>query len=327
MSGYVHAAYVDALGGPDAIRYGTLPQPRPADGEVLVRVEATTVNHVDTFIRSGAFRTPMTFPFVLGRDLVGTVVEPAAGFATGERVWCNSMGHDGRQGAAASGVAVPADRLYRLPDGVSADDVVAVAHPAATAYLGLFTHGRLRAGETVVVIGAAGNVGGAIVALAAAAGARVVAVAGAADAAYCRGIGAAEVVDRADPARARRLGAACPDGVDLYIDPAGVNDLDTAVGLLARGGRIVLLAGMATRPVLPVGPLYTNNAAIHGFVISHATAAELAEAAAEIGRRVATGVLRPRDILELPLGEAERAHRAVASGETKGRRVVLRMPT
>src|SRR5207253_765147 len=111
----------------------------------------------DTFVRSGAWRTPLEFPFVIGRDLVGTVAAAGAGaggFRVGDRVWCNSLGHDGRQGAAAEQAVVPVDRLYHLPDGVDPVDAVALAHPAATAHLALFTHGRLRAGESVAVLGA-----------------------------------------------------------------------------------------------------------------------------------------------------------------------------
>jgi NADPH:quinone reductase-like Zn-dependent oxidoreductase len=325
----VQAAYIDRLGGPETIRYGRLPAPVPGPGEVLVHVRATTVNHVDTFVRAGLFRTALTFPFVIGRDLAGTVVATGAettGFRPGQPVWCNSMGHDGRSGAAAELVAVPADRLYPLPDGVSPDDAVAVAHPAATAYLALFTHGGLRANEVVVIVGGAGNVGSAMVTMAAEAGARVVTTASTADIGYCREIGAADVLDYRDPGLAGRLGAACPDGAALYVDPAGVNDLETAVGLLAPGGRIVLLAGARSRPVLPVGPLYQRDCAIRGFVISHATTAELAEAAGEVGRLLAAGVLRSRRIDPLPLSAAADAHRMVEAGLTRGRRLVLRSP-
>ncbi|RPK62548.1 alcohol dehydrogenase [Streptomyces sp. ADI96-02] len=128
------AAYIEQLGAPGTIRYGELPPPVARAGEVVVDVRVASVNHVDTFVRSGAWRTPLTFPFVIGRDLAGTVAEtaPGTGFEVGERVWCNSMGHAGRQGAAAERVAVPADRLYRLPDEVNPEDAVALAHPAAT---------------------------------------------------------------------------------------------------------------------------------------------------------------------------------------------------
>ncbi|WP_459722178.1 NADPH:quinone reductase [Actinophytocola sp. KF-1] len=322
----MRAAYVEELGPAENIRYGELPDPEPGPSDVLVDVTATTVNWVDTFVRSGVFRTAVEFPFVIGRDMVGTVVatgERVSGFAPGDPVWCNSLGHGGRQGAAAERVVVPADRLYHLPPGVSPADAVTVAHPAATAYLGLFTHGRVRAGETVVVAGAAGNVGSVLVTLAVHAGARVVATAGARDAEYCREIGAAEVIDYRDPQRWQRIRAACPQGIDVYLDTAGENDMANAVDLLALRGRIVLLAGVRTRPVLPAGPLYMKNGSVIGFVISHATVAELAEAAETINELLAAGVLRPRATTTMPLRAAADAHRAVERGLLHGKRVVL----
>ena len=191
--------------------------------------------------------------------------------------------------------------------------------PIATLYRHvayLVTHGLLRPGARVLVVGAAGNVGGAVVAMATAMGAEVFATASARDLDYCRALGAASVSDYRDPT--------WPTAVDLYVDCAGVNDLATAVGLLAPRGRIVLLAGAATRPVLPVGPLYTNDCSIAGFVISHATADELAAAATTINRLLTDGVLRPRAVEELPLDAAAHTHERMERGELHGRRVVLR---
>lgn len=151
------AAYITELGSADAIRVGRLPVPQPGPTDVLVHAQAVAVNAVDTFVRSGTYRTPTPFPFVLGRDLVGTVaaVGPgAAPFRVGQAVWCNSLGHGGRQGACAEYAVVPADRLYALPPGVDPVAAVAAVHPAATAYLGLFIHAHLRPGETVFVGGA-----------------------------------------------------------------------------------------------------------------------------------------------------------------------------
>lgn len=323
----MRAAYIEELGPPGVIRFGELPDPVPGPHDVLVDVVAATVNNVDTFVRSGAWRTPIEFPFVVGRDLAGTVAAAgpgASGFKVGDPVWANSLGHAGRQGAAAERAVVPADRLYHLPEGVRPDDAVAVAHPAATAYLALVTHGRLRMGEVVVVIGAGGNVGAAAVVLAVAAGARVVATANAQDADYCRSLGAAEVLDYRDPQLAERLRDACPHGVDLYVDTAGDNDVEGAIGLLARRGRLVLLAGLRSRKVLPVGPLYLKDASITGFAISQASSAELAEAAVTINHLLADGRLRPRIAAVLPLSETGEAHRRVETGETHGRRMILR---
>jgi NADPH:quinone reductase-like Zn-dependent oxidoreductase len=323
----MRAAFIETLGPPENIRYGSLPAPQPGPTDVLVRVAATTVNPVDTFVRSGLFRTPVEFPLVVSRDLVGTVaaVGPGApGFAVGDPVWCNSLGHGGRQGAAAELAVVSADRLYHLPEGVDPVQAVATVHPAATAYLGLFTHGRVRAGETVLVGGAAGNVGGALVTLAVEAGARVIATASADDAEHCRGLGAAEVLDYRHPDLAGLVREAAPGGVDVHLDTSGGNDLPTAVGLLAPRGRIVLLAGARSRPVLPVGELYMKDCSISGFVISHATGAELAEAAVAVNRLLTSGRLRARAVETLPLSATAEVHRWMEGGELRGRRIVLR---
>jgi NADPH:quinone reductase-like Zn-dependent oxidoreductase len=309
----MEAAFVEQLGPADCIQYGTLPDPVPAADEVLVNVLATTVNPVDTFVRSGTFRTEVVLPLVMSRDLVGTVAISAHGFRKGELVWSNSLGHGGRQGAAATQAVVKADRLYRLPQGVDPITAVSVVHPAATAYLALHTHGGLRPGMRVLIVGGAGNVGSAAVKLAALAGAQVLTTASARDLEYCESLGAT-ATDYRNPT--------LPSEVDLYVDCAGANDLETAVPLLAPRGRIVLLAGAATRPVLPVGPLYTNDCSIAGFVISHATTEELSSAATELNPVLKE--LRPRHLEEQPLTATAKTHKRLERGELHGRRVVLR---
>ncbi|MFB9966576.1 NADPH:quinone reductase [Sinosporangium siamense] len=323
----MRAAFIKTLGPPENIRYGELPTPEPGPTDVLVDVTAVAVNSVDTFVRSGLFRTPIVFPFVVGRDLAGTVAATgpgAVGFAVGDPVWCNSLGHGGRQGAAAERAVVSADRLYHLPQGVDPVRAVAVAHPAATAYLALFTHGGLRAGETVLVAGAAGNVGGALVTMAREAGARVIAVAAGHDFDHCRALGADVVVDYRDPSLNEHIKDSVPHGVDLHIDTSGRNDLTAAVDLCAPRGRIVVLSGARSRPVFPVGAFYMKDCTISGFVISHATVAELAEAAATVNRHLAADRLHPRHVETHPLSATADLHSRMEHGELHGRRAVLR---
>jgi NADPH:quinone reductase-like Zn-dependent oxidoreductase len=271
-----------------------VPVPGPTD--VLVRTELTAVNHVDTFVRSGGYATHTPFPFVIGRDLVGSVVRTGEGvdeFAIGEKVWCNSLGHRGRQGSFAEFAVVPRERLYRLPAQADPAIAASVLHTAATAYLGLFRTGSLRPGETVVVVGAAGGVGSAAVQLAVAAGARVFATAAPQDFDWCRRCGAHLLIDYRDQALPALLAQAAPEGFDLWWDNSE-RHVDLAVPLLKRGGRIIALAGMAARPVLPMGALCTRDASIRGFVISNASAADLAEAAAVINDLLATNRLVSR---------------------------------
>lgn len=321
----MRAAYIEQRGPAENIRYGTLPEPVVRAGEVLVRVDAVAVNPVDTFVRSGSYPTEIPLPFVVGRDLVGTVADAAAGFRAGDRVWCSSLGYDGRQGATAELAAVPAERLYELPAEVDPLTAVAVAHPASTAHLATVEYGEIKAGETVLILGAGGNVGSVAVALAVRSGARVIAVASGRSLDRCAALGAAEVYDYtsdwAPSVRKAHHGA-----IDVYLDTSGVNDAATAVDLLAPHGRIVLLSGDGTpdtqRPV-PLGPLYRKSGSIRGFVMSRATVCQLADAARCTALLLASGEISPNAIDLMQFSEAARAHRRIETEVMGGTRLVL----
>src|SRR5256885_901887 len=139
--------------------------------------------------------------------------------------------------------------------------------PPPPAWLALFRHGRLRAGQSVYVGGGGGNVGSAAVALAAAAGARVVATARPDDSDRVRALGADEVLDHKAPDLTGRARLTEPDGFAVHLDTSGHGELSDAVELLAHGGRLVVMAGLTRTPELPVGRLYTRDASIVGFAI------------------------------------------------------------
>jgi NADPH:quinone reductase-like Zn-dependent oxidoreductase len=315
----VRAAYLTELGGPEVIRVGELPEPRPGPTDVLVRVEAVAVNPVDTFIRSGAYRTPLPMPFVLGRDMVGTVGDrqaPAGADSDGlpgRRVWTNSLGHAGRQGPTAEYAVVPRDRLYPLPEGVDPDRAVAVLHPAATAWLALVRHARVLPGERLLVEGAAGNVGRALVELGAQLGAHVVGTAAPADHDDLRALGAEEVIDYWAP----DIGGA----YDVAVDCSGRDELARTADLMNRGGRVVLISGMTTTMTVPARAIYLRDLSVLGFVISNATVADLAAAASWINDRLVRGGLPPRRVRALGLADTAEAHRQVAEG-VRGRLVI-----
>jgi NADPH:quinone reductase-like Zn-dependent oxidoreductase len=316
------AAYITEFGAPEVIRYGTLPIPPIGPTDVLLRTEAVVVNPVDCLIRAGVYRTPTPFPFVVGRDVAGVVAAVGAGvvgFAVGDRVWSNSLGHGGRQGSFSDHVVVAAERCYHLPDTVSAEAAVAVFHPAATAYLALFRHAGVQPGETVYVGGGGGNVGRAAVELAAVAGARVIASARAEDFDDCAALGASAVVDYRDGAGA--VAKAAPEGVNVYFDTSGHHDFTAALDVLAPGGRIVLMAGTATVP-LPVSAFFQRNASLLGFVISDASVSDLAAAAALINKRLAAGGLEPRIVSRMTLADTAEAHRLVNQRSVRGRIVL-----
>jgi NADPH:quinone reductase-like Zn-dependent oxidoreductase len=318
----MRAAYVTEHGPAETIRVDELPVPAIGPADVLVAVQVVAVNPVDTFVRSGRYATPVPFPFIIGRDLAGQVAAVGAGvpsFAPGDRVWCNSLGHEGRHGSFAEFAAVPADRLYRIPDGVSPEVAVAVAHPAATAYLAWFAHALLCPGETVYVGGAAGNVGTAAVTMATLAGARVLASARPADVERCRAAGADEVADYADPDLAAVLTRHAPSGVDIFWDTSGRQDLGLAATVLRPGGRLLVTAGLGGTTSVPAGALYTKDISVLGFVISRADTGQLARAAELINKLTAAGRLTTRIAGELPLSAAAQAHARMEAGDISGR--------
>lgn len=319
----MRAAVIDDVGPASNIHTGWLAVPAHGRDEVPVAVQAVAVNHVDTFVRSGAYPTAMEFPFVVGRDLVGIVTEDACGFARGEAVWCNSMGHHGRQGAAAEHVAVPWQRVYRLPDGVGVDTAAAVVHPAATAHLALYRHARLERGETVFIGGGAGHVGSAALVMAAQTSRRVITSARGDDTNYCLSLGAGAVLDYRDDQFDARMHAAAPEGIDVYLETSGHHDLALATSVLAPRGRIVLMSGMQAAPQLPAGALYTNDGSILGFAISNATVEELAEAARGVNALLTGGLIAPRNIEVFDLEGAAEAHERLERGRTRGTRLVL----
>jgi NADPH:quinone reductase-like Zn-dependent oxidoreductase len=322
----MRAAFIRATGGADKIEIGELPVPTPGPTDVLVHMEATTVNHVDLFVRSGAYHTHLPFPFVIGRDLVGTVVECGSGvsrFKAGDRVWCNSLGHHGRQGAFAEYAAVAADRLYPLPDGIDLKSAVAVLHTGATAHLGLVREAGLGAGETVLVEGAGGGVGSAIVQMATAVGARVIGTEAPAEHDWVQQLGADTVFDYHLEDLYQRIQAAAPAGIDVWWDTSGRNDFAHCLPLLARGGRAVVMSGLqGGGPALPVGAMYTRDITLHGFAISNASVSDLAHAARRINQLLEAGRLRARIGATFHLADAAKAQQAMASGSVRGRIVV-----
>jgi NADPH:quinone reductase len=170
------AAFIEEIGSPDVIKVGDLPDPKLAVDHVLVKVDAVSVNPIDTYIRKGSYNAGIIFPFIIGRDMVGTVAQTKPDteqFSVGDRVWCNNQGYSGRQGTFAEFISVHKDLLYRLPPEVDALNAVASVHSALTAVVGLRGRAGLRRGETLFINGGSGNVGTSAIQLARSIGARV----------------------------------------------------------------------------------------------------------------------------------------------------------
>lgn len=345
----MRTAFVRALGGPEQIEVGELPTPRPGPGEVLLAVHASSLDPVDALVRSGAFATTTPLPFVLGRDAVGTVVAVGEGAEDllGQKLATSSLGHDGRQGAWAEYAVVARERAYSVPEGVAEETLAAALHPASTAHLALHRHGGLSAGETVLIGGGGGNVGGALVAEAARCGARVVATARERDAERVRALGAVEpslgarsggdgaarevsgagtvtTVDHTDPDAPEQLRALLEGRTDLVVDTSGRFDPELVADLMAVRGRIVVLAAPPSPPRIPLSRLYTRDVSLHGFVISRATVDELADAARATVRLLQETRWRPRLSATVGLESARRLHERLDAGRVEGR-VVMRI--
>jgi NADPH2:quinone reductase len=319
----VKAAYLETTGAPDVIRYGELPDPVPGPGEVLVRVAVVAVNPIDLYIRAGTVAMPLPKPFVIGCDLAGTVVGvgPHAGrFRVGDRVWGSNQGLLGRQGTFAELAAVHEDWLYPTPEGVAESTAVAGALTGITAHLGLFRYGRLQAGETVFVNGGTGGVGSLVVQLTKAAGGHVITTVGsAAKAQLCRSWGAELVLDyKTDDVAGRIKERTGGKGVNLWFETQREHDLVRTVDLLAQRGRIIVIAGRQSRPVLPVGPFYVKGLSMYGFAMFNASAAEQRACAEDLNRWLASGQVRPPVGRTFPLAEAAAAHRLLEENTLGG---------
>ena len=308
----MRAAFVTATGAADTIRVGGLPDPVPGPREALVRVRASAVNPIDTYVRSGTVAMPLPLPYVIGCDLAGEVVAvgaEVAGLAPGVRVWGSNQGLLGRQGTCAELAAVDERWLYPTPAGVSDRDAAAAALVSITATLGLVDHLAVQPGETIHVSGGAGGVGSAVVQIAKLLGLRVIATAGSEEKrARARALGADVVLDYRLPDLIDAVKAAAPEGVHAFWETRREPDFDLAVAVLAEGGRMVVMAGREARPAFPVGPFYVKGLTLHGFVMFKASAARQASAAADINRWLASGRLRVPIDRVLPLERAAEAH-------------------
>jgi NADPH2:quinone reductase len=307
------AAYIEQTGPPENIRYGDLPDPVPQAGQVLVAVESVAVNPIDTYLRNGASYWEMPFPFVIGCDLAGRVVQVGPGasrYRVGDRVWGSNQGLLGRQGTFAERCAVDERWLYPIPEGVSSDAAAACALVGITAHLGLFLRAGLKAGETVFVHGGSGGVGSMVVQMAKAAGARVITTAGSDEkAALCRQLGADEVILYRTQDVAATFKELAPQGAHVVWETQREPDFDLLTSLLAERGRLVIMAGRDARPPFPVGPFYVKGCSLLGFVMFKAAAEEQEACARDINRWLQEGKLQPRIGCILPLSEAAQAHR------------------
>jgi NADPH2:quinone reductase len=307
------AAFINETGSPDVITYGELPEPKLEPHQCLVRVRAVDVNPIDIYHRAGLVPANLEYPYVLGRDLAGTVLKVGSqvqGFREGDRVWATNLGFGNRSGTFAEQVAVDAEWLYPTPDNVRDEDVVAVSLVGVTAWLGLMQHAHLGEGEVLFVHGGSGGVGSCVVQMSKILGASVITTAGTEEKVQiCQDLGADHVILYQTEEVAARVREVAPQGVDVWWETLRDPDFERTIPLLALRGRMIVMAGRDAKPVLPVGPLYVKDGSIRGFAMFNASAAEIRDAAHAINTWMSQGRLKARIDRVLPLRQASEAHR------------------
>jgi NADPH:quinone reductase len=317
------AAYIQATGAPDVIKYGDLPDPEPGAGEVRVRVAAVAVNPIDTYIRSGAVSMKLPFPFVVGCDLAGTVDKVGPGvkrFKVGDRVWGSNQGLLGRQGTFAEYACVSEDFLYPSPAGVKDEDLAAIALVGITAHIGLFERCGLKAGETVFVNGGTGGVGSTVVQMAKAIGAKVVTTAGSPEKVkQAKDSGADLAINyKAEDVQAKIKEFTAGQGITVWYETLREPDYDKIVDAMAPRGRIVVMAGRTARPPFPHGPFYVKGLSLFGFAMFNWPAEEQQKCADDINKWLAAGRLKPNIARRMKLSETAAAHQLQEDNTVKG---------
>lgn len=309
------------FGGPEVLTVTEIPRPVPHAHQVLVQVLGVAVDHVDTFVRSGAFQTPLATPHIVGRDLVGTVTavaDAASPWHIGDLVWTNSAGYGGRLGATAEYTLVDTDRLYPVPTGVDPFHLVAAVHSAATAAIVLTDMMQAQAGQSLLVAGGAGNVGRKFCQLATQMGLTVTTTSAPQDFAICRQMGSARCVDY------HTLAALNGATFDHVIDTSGQVSLPTNLAYLAPHGQLTMItAPKASSVPIDWRHFYMQDQSIVGFVISHATSNQLARAAHRLNQAFAHHALLEDHLTQRHFSTAADCHTQLEAGTDHGQRFVL----
>lgn len=249
------AAVIVKQGGLDGLVYRDWPDPEPAPGEIVVRVRACGLNHLDIFVRRGMPGFPVPLPFISGGDISGDVAalgEGVSTFAVGDRVLVNpstDKGMIGEQlpGGMAELVAAPASHVVKLPDDVSYRDAACLPVAYGTARRMLVARGRLEAGETMLVLGASGGVGNGCVQIGKNIGATVIAAAGDDEKlAQLKEMGADHLINyRTEDFSKRTWEISGKQGVDMVINFTGGDTWVPSLKTLRKGGRLVTCGATA----------------------------------------------------------------------------------
>lgn len=325
----VKAIRIHEDGGPEVLRYEDAPDPEPRADEVLIRLHAASLNHLDVWVRKGLPSAPK--PRILGADGAGTVEVAGNGFAAGQRVVINpGVIEKGRMhvvgeamdGTHAELIAIPARNVYPIPDELSFEEAAAFPLVFETAYRMLVTRARLQAGETVFVWGIGGGVASAALVLAKALGARVIVTSSSEEKlARARELGADETIDHAnEDVRTRTKEITGGRGANVVVETIGDATWKTSLEVAGQQGRIVV-CGATTGPNPPAGlhRIWWKELSILGSTMG---SSEDFEACLDL---VTSGRARPVIDEVFPLAEARAAHERLEAGEQLGK-IVFTVP-
>lgn len=313
----MRAAQVTRLDGPDAVKVVEVDEPSGED-VVLIDVHAAGVAFPDALLTRGLYQYKPDLPFFPGAEVAGVVRSaPAdASVAVGDRV----LGLTMLSGGMAEVVALPEDRVFKLPDSVPFDAGAGILFNDMTVHFTLRTRGRLAAGDTVLVHGAAGGIGSSVLRLAPALGAaRTIAVVSTEEKAEIARVAGASDVVLADGFRDAVKELTDGRGVDMVVDPVGGDRFTDSLRSLAVGGRLLVVGFTGGEiPQVKVNRLLLNNIEVIGagwgaWTFSHP--GYLQEQWAELEPLLASGAVAPPQVEVYPF---EQAAQAIASLENRG---------
>jgi NADPH2:quinone reductase len=314
--------------GVDALRWTELPDPVPQAGEVVVDIRAASLNFPDILIVQNKYQFKPPPPFVPGAEFAGVVAKLGPGVShlhVGQAVACVSG-----TGGFASHAVVKAALCMPLPDQMPWGDAAALVMTYATSHHALVDRGQLRAGETVLVLGAAGGVGTAAIQIAKAVGARVIAAASSdKKCAMCTELGADAVINyRRENLRDALKACTQGRGPDVIYDPVGGDLAEPALRSIAWRGRY-LVVGFAAGPIpaLPFNLALLKGASIVGVFWGEFAKREPAHNAAMLavlGQWYQEGKIKPVIDTALPFSELKQAFERMAARDMKGKLVLVR---
>jgi len=317
------AIRVSEFGGPETLKLQDVPDPKPDANQLVVRVKAAGVNPVDAYIRAGAYPRKPNLPYTPGTDAGGIVEAVGANvkrFKVDDRVYTNGS----ITGVCAELALCDSSRVHHLPSNTSFAQGAALGVPYGTAFRALFQRGRARAGETVLVHGATGAVGLAVVQFARAAGLTVIGTGGSDKGRkLVADQGAHHVLDHRAADYEKQLMNITEDrGVDLITEMLANVNLAKDLTMLAPSGRVVVIGNRGNIEINPRDAM-AREASILGLTLFAATDADLREIHAAIAAGLETGVLRPVVRQELPLTDAPRSHQLVMEPGAYGKIVLV----